>query len=424
MRLPKLQLSVLVFLIGAIAITPSCKRKGCTDSAAANYDENADKEDEDNPCTYATIIDTSGTVDTTSNNTPTYSVPATYTFSDASGNNTVSFSGQQQRLDMLSEMATYMKTGNTAGTAVSASTLKSMYSNSGYTWADASSLGMTGSSKQLKSKTAENDLGIQAQFEAFMDSIGVISGNTIAGQENGTGGTSGVYANDGVKGPYLMSGNGIEYMQLIEKGLMCAVFMNQMTINYLSGITSDDNTTASDAGAGKYYTGMEHHWDEAYGYFTSETDYPSTGTDRFWGKYANKRESVLGSATKITTAFKTGRAAISNTDYTVRDAQVVIIRTEIEKVCAGTAIHYLNLSKANISNSTARNHMLSEAWAFVNGLRFGYNSLNGVSISAAEIDQVLALIGTDFNAVSITGIQSAIDLLASKVGLDGVKSTL
>jgi hypothetical protein len=421
LKLPKLQISALVFLLGAIAIAPSCQKKGCTDSTATNYDEKADKEDEDSPCTFATAtpIDTTATaVD------PTYSVPTTYTFTDGSGNNTVSFGGQQQRLEMLSEMAAYMKTGNTSGTTVSAATLKSMYANSAYTWADAGSLGMTGSSKQLKSKTAENDLGIQTQFENLMDSIGSLSASTTAGQENGTSGTGGVYPNDGVKGPYLMSATGIEYMQLVEKGLMCAVFMNQLTINYLGGIGSDDNIAASDASAGKYYTIMEHHWDEAYGYFTSTTDYPSTGTDRFWGKYANKRESILGSQTKIANAFRTGRAAISNNDYTVRDTQVGIILTEIEKVCAASAIHYLNEAKENISNPTARNHQLSEAWAFANGLRFGYNSVNGVSISASEVDQVLAYIGTDFNAVSIIGIQSAIDLIASKTGLTNSKSTL
>ena len=55
---------------------------------------------------------------------------------------------------------------------------------------------------------------------------------------------------------------------------------------------------------------MEHHWDEAYGYFTDAVDYApnGNGTNRFWGKYANSREGVLQSATKISQAFRIGRA--------------------------------------------------------------------------------------------------------------------
>lgn len=396
---------------GAIMFATSCKKEGCTDAKAVNYD--ADAEEDDGTCLMLP--------DSLEKN---YSVPSTYTFTDESGNNTVLFSGQKQRLDMLSEMATYMKTGNTAGTALSAAVLKNMYVNSSYTWLDANGLGLTGSSKQLKNKTAENDAGIQAMFESYMDSLEVVSSRTVVNVESGASGTGGVYPNDGVKGPYLMSATGIEYMQFVEKGLMCAVFMNQMTINYLGSVSTDNNTDVSDAADGKFYTEMEHHWDEAYGYFTSSEDYPTSGTDRFWGKYANGREPILESATTIAKAFRHGRAAISNNDYKERDAQISIIRTEIEKVCAGTGIHYLNEAKTNFGNVTTRNHQLSEAWAFINGLRFGYNSVNGISISAAEIDQALSYIGIDFNAVTVIGLQNAIDLVASKTGLESHKANL
>jgi hypothetical protein len=221
-----------------------------------------------------------------------------------------------------------------------------------------------------------------------------------------------------------LNGDGNEYTQLIEKGLMSAVFMSQMTNNYLNAVTSDDNTNIVDAAGGKHYTEMEHHWDEAYGYFTDAIDYPTNGTDRFWGKYANSREGVLGSATTLATAFRTGRAAISNDDYTVRDAQITIIKTEIEKVCAGTAIHYLNGAKTNLTNNTARNHMLSEAWAFINGLRYGDNSISGTGISAANVDLALGMLGVDFNTVTIIQLNSVIDHVAMHTGLTDVKDSL
>lgn len=349
--------------------------------------------------------------------TPAYTVPETYAFVDGTGASTVSFSGQQERLEMLSEMVTVMKTGNTAGTTVNAVTLKDMYANNAYTWIDAPGLGMTGSTKQLKSKTAAGDVGVQTTFENYMDSLGDLSVGSILNSAQ-TYGISGVWTNG--TNSYLMAENGYEYTQLIEKELMCAVFMNQMTNNYLKSIASDDNTTVA---SGKNYTDMQHHWDEAYGYFTSEVDYPTNGTDRFWGKYADGREGVLGSATIIATAFRRGRAAIDNEDYTMRDAQVTIIVAEMEKVCAGSAIHYLNGAKANITDATIKNHELSEARAFLNGLRYGEQSISGNGMIATDIDTALGFI-SDFENVTIANLNAAIDLIASNTGLESVKANL
>lgn len=350
---------------------------------------------------------------------PTYQIPTTYVFVDGSSQSTVNFDGQKQRLEMLSEMVIYMKTANTLGTTVSATQLKNMYANNGYTWTDAPGLGMTGSTKQLKDKTAEGDIGIQAMFENYMDSVAYISSLNFSNSTE-TYGQAGVWTN-GTKS-YLMGGNGFEYGQLIEKGLMTAVFMNQMTVNYLGTLADDDNTTPL---SGKTYTEMQHHWDEAFGYFSSEIDYPTNGTDRFWGKYAQGSvEALLGAGTNIMNAFLKGRAAIDNNDYTTRDAQIAIIRDQMEKVCAGIAIHYLNEAKANIASPTLKNHVLSEAIAFIDGLRYGYNSINGISITSAEVDIALGYIGNDLSAVSITNLNLAIDLIASKTGLNDVKASL
>lgn len=351
-------------------------------------------------------------------NGPSYNVPATYAFVDGSNVSTVNYDGQKQRLEMLSEMIVYMKTANTVGINLNATQLKDMYANNTYTWVDAPGLGMTGSSKQLKNKTAEGDVGVQLMVEGYFDMADSTSDLNYSNTTE-TYGQAGVWTN-GTKS-YLQGANGYEYKELVEKTLMCAVFMNQMTVNYLGTVGDDDNVTPL---AGKNYTEMQHHWDEAYGYFTSEIDYPTNGTDRFWGKYANGRETILGSATKLSDAFRRGRAAIDNNDYSTRDAQITIIRNEIEKVCAGTAIHYLNGAKSNITNPTIKNHELSEAIGLINGLRYGYNSVNGISITAAEVDIVLGYIGTDFNNVTITNINMAIDMIASKTGLTSVKASL
>ena len=284
----KLNSKILITGIGLLTIV-SCGKKGCTDPTAANY--NADATKDDGSCEGV-------------------AVPSTYVFFDASGNNTVSYGGQTARMDMLSEMVTYLKSANGSNsnpTTLDAATLLAMYDNSYSGWSDTS---LIDNGKQLKSKTALGDAGIQGMFEAWMNAAAAGSPDTT--------------------GSYLQSASGLEWTQVIEKGLMGACFASQMTSNYLAGIESDDNTSPVDEAAGKYYTEMEHHWDEAYGYFTDAPDFPTNGTNRFWGKYANKSylEDNLGSATDISTAFRTGRAAISAGNTTDALAQRDIIVAE------------------------------------------------------------------------------------------------
>lgn len=356
-------------------------------------------------------------------------VPATYQFEDANGNSTVSFSGQAQRLEMLSEIAAYMKTANTSGTSVDAQTLRDMYANSNYTWTDNPGLGMTGSSKQLKNKTAAAPSGtadpsVQEYFEGFMDAIAGLSATTVAGNDNGGPGTGGVVVSTtNPAKQYLQTAQGIEYGQFIEKGLMGAVFYNQIAMNYLGDDEmASDNTTPVDPDNGKYYTEMQHAWDEAYGYFTSEIDYVAdgNGTDRFWGKYADKREGVLGSATAIAEAFRKGRAAIDANMMETRDEQIAIIRTELQKVVAGTAIHYLNDAVTDFADHALRNHKLSEAVAFISCLPYGHNPI----ATQAQVGQWTQALGSDFYNTETASILLLRDQLATAADLEELKEDL
>jgi hypothetical protein len=290
-----------------------------------------------------------------------------------------------------------------------------MYANdASYTWKDENNLGMKGSDRNLRKKTALNDAGTQSLFEEYMNDHAGISNGSVENTAE-TYGNAGVwihtYVDDGVTKTkeYLMDSNGWEYTQLIEKGLMSAVFMSQMTQTYLANISTDDNVITDTS---KTYTDMQHHWDEAYGYFTSEVDFPTNGTDRFWGKYADKREAILGSKTKIATAFRTGRAAININDYTERDAQKEIINMEMMKLCAGTAIYYLKAARGNITNPTLKNHELSEAWAFIYGLQFNPKSSALSSTFTTAINKI-----KDFENISVQDINDAIDIVASNTGL-------
>ena len=102
----------LLLICAVLATFASCAKKGCTDQLALNYDADATKDDDG--CEYVVV-------------------PDTYVFTDADGNNTVSYSGQTARMDMLSEMVSYLKTANGSNTTPStldANTLLAMYDNS------------------------------------------------------------------------------------------------------------------------------------------------------------------------------------------------------------------------------------------------------------------------------------------------------
>ena len=329
-----------------------------------------------------------------------FEVPATYTFTN------VSYSGQTDRLNMLEEMTTYMKTGNTSGTVLDAQALKDMYANENNPFSFTST-------KQLKSKTFSLDTDL---FEGYMDAIATASESTVAGS-NGVAGV--VESNDGSK-KYLFDENGIEYTQLIEKGLMGAVFYYQATAVYLGedriGAAVDNENITEGEG-----TDMEHHWDEAFGYLGVPTDFP-TNTDgiRFYGKYSNGRDALLNCNNTLMDAFILGRAAISNKDMDIKDQQIPIVRDTWEEVVAGTAIHYLNGGNANLADDALRNHELSEAIAFTSALK--YNPTK--RITDAQIQEVLNLIGTNLYEVTSADLVAARDLLSGIYGFDSVKDQL
>lgn len=370
------QISLILF---AIVLTTSCSKRGCTDPTASNYDHEAEKND---GCDYS------------------YTIPSNYEFTDSDGNSTVSYSGQTARMDMLSEMVSYLKTANNdPSVTLDASTLLAMYDNSYTGWSDPN---LVNNGKQLKSKTALADAGIQSMFEGWMNAAAAAtpSSNTS----------------------YLQDTSGLEWTQVIEKGLMGACFASQMTSNYLAGISSDDNIEIVD---GKYYTEMEHHWDEAYGYFTDATDYPTNGTDRFWGKYANKSylEDNIGSATDISLAFRTGRAAIAAGNTADALAQADVINMEVKQMVAGMALHYLNEVKAQVASGEDQsiiNHSMSEALAFIFGIQFITDSPD---MSPIDVMALVNQIEPDVAGftMSVQSINTVIDQVAAAAGLTDKK---
>jgi hypothetical protein len=373
-----MRLAYATIILATLVIT-SCKKKGCTDIDAQNYSTEAQKDD--GSCTF-------------------FEVPVTYNFTNADNNNTVSYSGQTDRLNQLEEMTAYMKSGNSG--IISANTMKDMFYNVNDNGNGNFSFS---SSKQLGNKCLFTDT---SDFNTWMSDLAAASIEFASTASNGQAGT----LSSGTS-TYLFDANGIEKTQLIEKGLMGAVFMHQSLNVYFSAEKMDvDNEAAVDAADGKHYTQMEHHWDEAFGYFGAPIDFlTSTESFRFWAKYCNARDTELGCNATLMNAFLTGRTAIVNNDLSSRDAQITIIRQTWERVSAAQAVHYLEGAKDYFGTDNAKFlHELAEAYAFIWDLK--YTSTSTRLITQGEIDTLLdTTIGANFWDVTTIDLTNAINEL-------------
>ena len=330
---------VLFFSILLIA-SVACKKEGCMDPDAPNFDQEAEKDD---------------------GSCETLTAPTTYSFEDENGNSTVDYSGQTDRLNQLREMVVLMKEGN-SGNTVSAQDLKDMFSNVGD---DGNGNFSFSSTKQLKDKCFGLDTDL---FENWMDSIALASQSGGVTASNGQAGI----VTTATGSSYLVDHKGVEYVQFIEKGLMGAVFMHQALNVYFGDAKMDvDNSNAEDPANGKYYTSMEHHFDEAFGYFGVATNFPTAIPDDFWGQYCNRQDPTLNCNADMMDNFLKGRFAITQNDLIDRDDAILAIRTEWEDISASQAITYLEGAIASFGTDDAKFlHELAEAYAFSWNLRY------------------------------------------------------
>ncbi len=357
--------------------------------------------------------------------------PQTYSF-ERNGTTTVDYNGQTTRIEMGEEFVDALKTSTKTLAELNGMFAHSAGNN------DFSDADLNASSKSIRSKTAASSdyfasnttdaAAIKTQFDNWITeqvndvfpnwSATASAGN--AGQIQEAGGGSIRYVN----------GKGVELNQIINKGLIGALMADQMLNNYLSTSVLDAGTNVADNNAGtlasgKNYTTMEHKWDEAFGYLygTDNATNPALNVDSFLNKYLSRVEGdsdFAGIAGDVYDAFKLGRAAIVNKDYTVRDQQANIIREKISEVIAIRAVYYLQQGKANLGTDMASAfHDFSEGLGFIYSLQFtrqpntstpyftksevdGFISTlmtgNGLwDVTAATLDQLSETIAAKFN---------------------------
>lgn len=334
---------------------------------------------------------------------PAYNVPTTYNFTS------VDFSTSTNRILMLGEMTTYIKTAHTTTQTtqptLTSQKLKDMYVNTAAQFTNAV---LNTSGIQLKDKTSDT-WTLKSNFDNIVDdaaNASIFAANTPTNQS----------AQSGIAGKLispsraiLVDANGLEYKEGIEKGIMGAVLYSEAT-TILKNIATYDNSTLTNS-----TTAQERAWDEAFGYFGVPVDFPTNLTGlKNWGSYCNSLNTAIGSNATIMNAWLKGRAAISNKDNDGRDAARNTVVLTWEKIAAAKCITYMKGAKTNFAQDADRHHNLSEAVGFIKA--FSYNQSK--TITDSQIATLLSYFGTNLYNVTTTNLDSAISSLATIFNLD------
>ncbi|WP_167851950.1 DUF4856 domain-containing protein [Hymenobacter elongatus] len=331
----------------------------------------------------------------------------TEAFKDASGQTTVDLGTSTQRLDMFTEFNSYMALVAVASPAtpstLDVAKLRGLYANTGNYF---TGTGLNASGLSLRSTTAASFAGTQAEsVRGYIDNN--ITKLATASQSVNQVATPG---SAGRLGRYLVDGNGIEVNQVIQKALIGALLLDQMNNVLLTDNALKANN--SQVVNGKAYSELEHNWDLAYGYLTSNaimtTDIALTPRERFLAGYLNEKNGPASPGVYM--AFLKGRAAIVNNDAAGVKAQADIIRTELEKTIALSAVSYLSNWKA-AADPAVKAHALGEGLGFIYSLRF----CSKYSADAAFSDNLLTGLTSGTNgAWSLTNTQADVAINAIK----------
>lgn len=372
---------------------------------------------------------------TDNNNNQSVDTPANYQFT-RNGNNTVSYSGQTQRIAMAEELISALKDPTR-----NQESLNAMFTHveGDQDFNDPDMLELNASSKNIRSKTAASAdyfssnstdaNAIKANFDSWISS----QANDVFPNWGNTAspGNAGLAQELGGSIRYVNE-KGLEYNQAFAKSLNGAFLADQICNNYLSAAVLDagDNVSNNDNDVlvdGKDYTTMEHKWDEAFGYlYGAEEDEtaPVLEADSFLSKYLYKVEAdsdFTGIADDIYDAFKLGRAAIVAKNYTVRDEQIEILREKISMIIGIRAVYYLQGGKSEIANEDLPSafHDLSEGFGFIYSLQFTRNPMTDTPyVSKSMVDGYIDTLmeGNGFWDVTLETLDQMSENIAAEFG--------
>ena len=316
--------------------------------------------------------------DKNTNTTPVYTVPTTYNFTN------VDYTNQKKLLLMADQLVAAINLANTNPvTAVNAQKLKDMFNNTGNYFTD-STLSLNGSGLKLADYCSA---AAKADLMRCFDSIAAYSQSAAVASN----GVAGIAVSPVSSKKLLLSPTGIFYSQLVKKIIMGGICAYEIANVYLADSISNsvDNKTVV-TGAG---TAMEHHWDEAFGFFGVPIDFPTNKTgSKYFGSYSNQVDPGLGSNASIMNAFLKGRAAISAKDLTTRDAQAKLLKSTFDTLNAACIVQEMKETDVNIvaNDFIGAYSTLSETMGFIYNMK--YNTSSTRVITDAQITQLLSLL--------------------------------
>lgn len=330
------------------------------------------------------------------------------------------YNGQRTRVAQLRDIVSVLRDDTIS------LNLRNALENNGITWTSTDAT-LTGANIRTKIDELNFDgdggrpvdQSVADAFGDLADSLQISSQNFATTATNGTAGKL---------NNRHFSANGLEYAQILEKGLYGPLFYNQMVDDYLRPSQAGaQNPGGNNSGSNPSYategTERQHAFDEVFGYFGADPlTYPNTsntsnGDGVFIANYtfdaSDEIEAAMGInvAQKLMDAFIFGRsvlkvgegttAANEATNESYYNAARADIRTYLEIGIASASYHYLNLSIEDFNNAQDDDklHHLSEALGFIYALQFNSDGI----ISNTDVVRVLRALGWG-NDPSLNGI--------------------
>ncbi|MCP4912542.1 MAG: DUF4856 domain-containing protein [Oligoflexia bacterium] len=224
---------------------------------------------------------------------------------------------------------------------------------------------------------------------------------------------------------------GVDLAQLTQKFLHGAVSYSQAARDYLSTDLSPkkglnaDNTKPAKQGAS--YTALEHHFDEAFGYFGAARDYAAytdaqtrskksidSNNDGFISMLSEKTIGIAMNAAKIDfaardgkvnfskeaiDAFLAGRTLITQKpagyiDYVVANARVAL--GAWEKTIAAVVVHYINWTIGEYDEYGQEGYLYTnfvKFWSEMKGYAFAFQFNPKGIMTDSQFDELHALMG-------------------------------
>ncbi len=328
--------------------------------------------------------------DTSSPSGPSYSVPTYY-----NGFSNVDHTESTTILGMLSELSTEIakgtgSTGATVPVPLDGDHLLHLLKNTGNEFVTNASYNTSG--LQIESNCLP---AYQSVAESILDSLVSVSNspNTASSGVAGVGITK-----DASPKRFLLTKNGVNYSQILNKTAMCALIYYQIATRLANSSNLDNSILIkSPSDTTKKYTAMEHNWDVAFGYWSVPDSFPTVSKPvKFWGSYSNQVDKGLGNNQIVMNAFVKGRAAISNKDMAAMEAQANIIISEFDVMTAGAVVQELNEIQTayDAQDAVKTVSALSECLGFVTSMKFNTFYANR-KITDAQINTLLGYFPTN-----------------------------